>query len=1162
LSRSGIDDGFVRLKGFTFIFALFVFALAPMGAAKAALRHVPDLTRYEGRTVASIEVTVEEASVEGSALAEFRAVLKIAEGARFSAVLVRDSLQSLFDTNRVAGARVEARDAPGAPGADGRPRVALRFVIKPQVLLGDVQFEVGVTAGTGITEDELRGRINLLEPGRRLTRQAIERNADLIQTYLRDRGFYRAEVTHEQRLDPTRTRATVIFRVEPGPPTLVDAFNIKIEGFNEAPVIPQLKLQRGARFTQEALGQDIARIRDAVLAEGRLAPRLEEPDVRLDSEKNLITITLAGAVGPQVTVNITGYELSDKRKRELLPILREGSVEFSAIVEGERRLENRLQEEGYFFADVTHACSVQPPFATPTPITAAPPATSTTATATTTPNTATTATTTTATPATTTTQTATPANGEEELDTCEILSPEDLTGRAVTINYTVERGRRFELTNIRIEGTDKLSFADVEEDLRSREANVLGLIPFIGLGRGYTNADALERDRRFIEARMRDLGHRRANVTVRQGVSVAGDNLIITFAVEEGPLTRVAGIEVRGNQIYTAQKLREERCPSEPTEGDACLAENGPYSRSQARTDAERMRGFYSRNGYLDADVDLDVVELPPDRTTGDERVRLIYTVDEADKVFINRIIVNGIVRTKREAVVDAIPLRENEVLRGDELAESERILLNTADAFRQVLIRTEDAGETSGGFKKKDVIIDVEERKRITTDYIIGFSTDNGPLGGFEIRNTNLFGQLRQGAFRSRFSGRQQLVRFEYFDPRFQRYGKKDFAPLTASLQYQRDTSVTRFFRSTLDRGNQGLVQRFDADGNLIDEFGASVKEPSINRLTFNLETQRDLELDLSPTGAVRKRSTIFLRYNYEDVRLFNIGSLLIAPILRPDQVVRLSRFGASFARDTRDRQFDPTRGDFVAVDYALALKPLGGSLSFNKLLTTYRRYYKINRVRETIFAGSVQFGLAKIINPTDRNDDGVINEADKRLPISERFFSGGSTTLRGFGFEEAGPRVVVPDCVFGSVPPAIPIVSSAPCGSFRNQKGELVTLNPFTVPIGGNAMAIVNLEARVGLTRDLQAVPFYDGGNVFESIRDIFGGKDDPARLNPNFRAKWAHTVGLGLRFKTPVGALAVDYGYLLNPPEFLIPQNGGGTAIHRLKNSQLHFRFGQTF
>jgi len=68
---------------------------------------------------------------------------------------------------------------------------------------------------------------------------------------------------------------------------------------------------------------------------------------------------------------------------------------------------------------------------------------------------------------------------------------------------------------------------------------------------------------------------------------------------------------------------------------------------------------------------------------------------------------------------------------------------------------------------------------------------------------------------------------------------------------------------------------------------------------------------------------------------------------------------------------------------------------------------------------------------------------------------------------------------------------------------------------------------------------------------------------------RAHWTNTVGLGFRLQTPFGgALAVDYGFLLNPPEFLIPQRGptslfdGTPAIFRLHRGNLHFRITQTF
>ena len=200
---------------------------------------------------------------------------------------------------------------------------------------------------------------------------------------------------------------------------------------------------------------------------------------------------------------------------------------------------------------------------------------------------------------------------------------------------------------------------------------------------------------------------------------------------------------------------------------------------------------------------------------------------------------------------------------------------------------------------------------------------------------------------------------------------------------------------------------------------------------------------------------------------------------------------------------------------------------------------------------------GLAKLFNPRDLSGNGRIDDFDLLLPISERFFSGGSTTLRGFGYEEAGPRQVI-----------------VPEGQFRDNKGNLVFLNPFTVPIGGNAMVVLNLEARVPVTRNLQAVPFYDGGNVYPNISDVFHAKPIVPTGNfiddvnaQNLRMHWTHTIGMGFRIKTPFGgALAVDYGFLLNPPQFLIPQNlntnSPTTAIYRLHQGQIQFRFTQTF
>ena len=1078
---------------------------------------------YEGRQIVGVELVFEGSRTFPTIQAEYMTLLRVAPNTPFSAVRVRESLQALFDSGRAANARVEVIEESGRTGP-----IRLRFVVQRQVQISDVRIELPPTAQ--LSADEIRTRLNFVHPGTRLTRQLIARNADEIQVYLRDRGYFNATVEGVEELDRSGVRAAVVYRVNPGEQSRVSAFDIQIAGFNPATVRPTLALQNGTAFTRDNLAADVKKIRDALVAAEYLSPVLDDPRVERDPEKNTVSVLLKGSVGPKVKVTVTNIELSEKKQTELLPVKREGNIDYSAIVEGARRIRNELQEDGYFFAEVTEVCTVSNPPADISP------------------------------------------NGTQ--DTCQNLNPQSLAGNSVEIKYEVERGRRFRLNDIRITGTNKLSSEDIEPSLRSQKANAIGLIPFLGYGRGYTSLTLLEQDRRTVEALMRDLGYRKAKAQVLQGVSIDGENLIITFQVDEGPLTRVAGVEVKGNQIHTDEQIRN-------VLGTVIDA---PYSRSQARSDADRVSALYAREGYADARIDFSVVELP--KKGDDEQVQLVYAIaNEGGKVFINQILINGVTgdrnkrRTKRNAIMRAIPLAEGDVLRADRISEAERELYLT-DAYRQVIIRTEPAGETDSGYRKRDVIIDVEEKPPNVMDYGGGYSTDSGALGLFEISNVNLMNRLRHGALRVRGSRLQQRVRLEYLDPRFARYNKTQFAPLAASLEYSRDSTVTRFFRSTIDRGTMGIVQRLDEDGNAINIFGDRVHEPTINRFTAALETQRVLDRDT--------RTIIFGRVSYEDVRLYNLESLVVRPILEPDKKVRLARIGASFVRDTRERcergllpvrsfdddderpgdpgevcrynQVDATRGGFLSVDYAVALRQLGGNISFNRFQATYRHYYKMRAFRDTVFAGNMTLGLANVFNPRDRDENGTIDEIDLTLPISERFFSGGSTTLRGFSFEEAGPREVV-----------------IPLGQFRDRERNLVTLNPFTIPVGGNALAVVNLEARVPLTRTTQVVPFYDGGNVFRRVGDLFG-KSDPAAVPPgdilafiraeNLKAKWSNTVGIGLRWQTPIGgALAVDYGFLLNPPEFLVPQAGPGgfdgtPAVFRLHRGALHFRITQTF
>jgi outer membrane protein insertion porin family len=119
--------------------------------------------------------------------------------------------------------------------------------------------------------------------------------------------------------------------------------------------------------------------------------------------------------------------------------------------------------------------------------------------------------------------------------------------------------------------------------------------------------------------------------------------------------------------------------------------------------------------------------------------------------------------------------------------------------------------------------------------------------------------------------------------------------------------------------------------------------------------------------------------------------------------------------------------------------------------------------------------------------------------VPLSERFFSGGADSLRGFPVNGAGPQRPVTVCANPANPATCTVIS---------------------VPVGGNMLAIFNSEARfpIPLKSGLGGVVFYDGGNIYSAIN---------AR---QFANEFTHTVGFGIRYKTPVGPIRIDFGHRL--------------------------------
>lgn len=243
------------------------------------------------------------------------------------------------------------------------------------------------------------------------------------------------------------------------------------------------------------------------------------------------------------------------------------------------------------------------------------------------------------------------------------------------------------------------------------------------------------------------------------------------------------------------------------------------------------------------------------------------------------------------------------------------------------------------------------------------------------------------------------------------------------------------------------------------------------------------DVSFQVERTINRAKTSTLQVRYDFNKTIL----SQLLVPklVLESDRHVRLSYFSSTLIHDTRDKPLDSHSGFYQTVDVRIVPTALGSSVNFSRMLAQVAYYKPLHSI---VLANSVRLGLAKPFSGSD-------------VPTSQRFFAGGGTTLRGFPVNQAGPQRLVHFCPVGTISTSCPLI---------------------TVPVGGDQLFILNSEVRfpIRIINNLGGVFFYDGGNVSSRI---------------NFRRfvdSYTNTIGVGLRYSTPVGPVRIDVGRNLNP------------------------------
>jgi outer membrane protein insertion porin family len=420
------------------------------------------------------------------------------------------------------------------------------------------------------------------------------------------------------------------------------------------------------------------------------------------------------------------------------------------------------------------------------------------------------------------------------------------------------------------------------------------------------------------------------------------------------------------------------------------------------------------------------------------EKARVTFEIQEGEKTLFGKTIITGNTNTRRE-VIERELLRRESVPFSYGLLAKERQKLYKLGLFADVRMEPLDEYD-----HRRDIHIDVAEGNAGWVEFGFGYSNLDKFTGFVDIGYKNLFGMNRQVSLRIGYNALEKLYAVNYLDPWF--LGKQLLLKGTVFYNEREEKNIDTgviMFKYRRRGVSLGVEKQYSSTvrGELYYE----------GVLADTTEVQPDIILTDQDEG-----------------RLF------------------ISSIRPGITYDTRDNPFNPRNGILLGLTMKVASAALLSETDFAKIMFNGSLYHEISK--PFVFAAAVRAGVGR-----------AWGGSSDIIPLAERFFLGGRSSVRGYAQDTLGPR-----------------------GFAGN-------------PTGGNAFVETNVELRTSLGKGIGLVTFLDSGNVWQRTGDI----------------DWSlkHAVGAGVRYDTPVGPLRVDYGYKLKKEE-------------GLSRSELFFSIGQAF
>ena len=656
-----------------------------------------------------------------------------------------------------------------------------------------------------------------------------------------------------------------------------------------------------------------------------------------------------------------------------------------------------------------------------------------------------------------------------------------MRGGELLLTFTVTRGPLHRVNAVSVVGNATIPPAELE--------------PLVKLTRGDAFVDArVAAIAVAIEELYRVRGYQ--GVGVKPSVEVLPEEadggvrfrpVDVRFTIDEGRQTTVALVSLEGARQVPESMLREA----------LSLTAGRPFYGPMVNADRDALERVLRNQGYLAATV------APSVTIDDDGRATVVWLVREGEQSRVDHVLITGNERTNAAVIRRELRLQQGDPLSVEAIAESQR-RVSQLGLFRRVRI----VDLPRSGSPLRDLLVTVEESPATAITYGGGLEVgrrlrqaDEGPAterievaprGFVEVSRRNLWGKNRTLSFFARASLRPRDPAVDSTDPTDTGgYGLNDYR-------------VTATFREPRAFGRPG-----DAQALAFLERGIRASF-TFDRVGVRGDYARRFGVGLTAT----------VRYTLENTDIFDEQ---IAPedrllIDRLFPQVRLSTFFGGVLRDSRDDVLEPTRGTVLGVDASVAARAYGSEVGFVK---TFLQGFVYRRLpgRRFVVAGGARVGLAHGFayelprvdedgNPVLGADGERLVDVVEDLPASERFFSGGDTTVRGFALDRLG---------------------------------TIATLDPQGFPQGGNGVMVLNGELRAPYWKGLGLVGFVDAGNVFRRASNIEVGELRVA-------------TGFGVRYRSPIGPLRVDLGFKVNPR--VLPSGS------RERASVVHISLGQAF